>query len=189
MPPFNQLRQIIEGISPLSDSAWEILASICEELTFQKGDYLLKEEAVCEHIWFLNAGCCKASLDKEGKEFNLDFFFEGDFFTHVASLSRSSPSDYSLIAIEKGIAIRIPKVDLLQAYSSSHEIEAFGRKFLQKLLSEQEQRATDLRVLSPTERYEKLLQREPALLQRVSLTQLASYLGISRETLSRIRAK
>jgi hypothetical protein len=85
--------------------------------------------------------------------------------------------------------IRLDKTGLLEAYRKSHEVEAFGRKTLEGITAKQEEETNDFKLLSPRQRYEKLALQHPDFLQRISLTQLASYLGISRETMSRIRAR
>ena len=81
------------------------------------------------------------------------------------------------------------KDKLLDLYKVSPEIESFGRKLLEQLLISQEEHSNLFKIYSPTERYHYLLQHNPNFLQRVSLSQLASYLGVTRETLTRIRRK
>ena len=81
------------------------------------------------------------------------------------------------------------KDKLLELYNVSAEIESFGRKLLEQLLIAYEEHANLFKIYSPTERYQYLRTNEPEMLQRLSLSQLSSYLGIARETLSRIRKK
>lgn len=87
------------------------------------------------------------------------------------------------------IVLRFDKSKLLDAYKKSQEIEAFGRKLLELIIAKQEEHLDNFKLLTPQQRYENLVLKQPEFLQRVSLTQTASYLGISRETLSRIRGK
>ena len=82
----------------------------------------------------------------------------------------------------------IDKTKLLEAYKQSHQVETFGRKVLELIMAKQEEHSDSFKLLSPKQRFDTLVSQYPDFLQRVSLTQTASYLGISRETLSRFRA-
>jgi CRP-like cAMP-binding protein len=83
----------------------------------------------------------------------------------------------------------IPKHDLLQLYTVCPEIESCGKDLLESLLIEQEEHAAFYKLYSPEERYHYLLLHKPVYIQRLPLSQLASYLGITRESLSRIRKR
>lgn len=81
------------------------------------------------------------------------------------------------------------KTAMLEAYKKVHQLETLGRQILETINTKQEAELHDFKLLSPLERYQKLLQDNPSFFQRVSLSQAASYLGVSRETLSRLRAR
>ena len=78
---------------------------------------------------------------------------------------------------------------MLTAYKQSREIETFGRKLLEIIVSKHEEHSNSFKLFTPKQRYDNLVLTNPDFLQRVSLTQTASYLGMSRETLSRFRKK
>ena len=75
----------------------------------------------------------------------------------------------------------------MEAYTKSQQIETFGRKLLEKILSNQEWHSDMFKLLTAEQRYEYLEKQQPEMMRRLTLTQMASYIGISRETLSRIR--
>lgn len=183
------LKEYIQNFSDLSEHSWLILNKCLEEVDFDKGSEILAIDEVCNSIYFINTGCCRAYFIKEGKEINTAFFFENDFVTNIKSLTSGQKSEYYIMAYEDIKTVKFDKLKLLDAYKSSREIEAFGRKMLEHLIQKQEEHSNSFKLLTPTERYFELLNKQPDFLQRVSLTQIASYLGISRETLSRIRAK
>lgn len=182
------LQAYISSIVPIQEEDWAILTDCINDVTFRKNEFLLKEGQVCHSIFFVVEGSCKAFYNVDGREVNTAFYFEQEFATNIKSLRTGAASEYSIKACERTIAVKIDKEKLLQSYARSHQIEAFGRKVLELIIAKQEEHADSFKVLSPRERYDALVRKQPDFLQRVSLTQTASYLGISRETLSRYRA-
>jgi CRP-like cAMP-binding protein len=183
----NNLKHFIATITAFSEESWLILQDCLEELSCKKNEILLKEGEVCNSVFFISTGLCKACYNRDGREVNTAFYFENEFATNIKSLTTSSRSAYYLKTCEASTIIRLDKARLLSAYKAAHQVEAFGRKALEIIVARQEEHATSFQLLTPAERLENLTARHPAFLQRISLTQTASYLGISRETLSRLR--
>jgi CRP-like cAMP-binding protein len=184
----NDLKTYIESITEISGESWNILSDCLREMEYRKNEPLLKEGQVCNSIFFISSGVCKSCYNLGGKEVNTAFYFENDFATNIKSLRTSSKSEYTIKAHEKTRAVVIDKTRLLEAYKQSHQIETFGRKVLELIMARQEEHTDSFKLLSPKQRFDALVSKHPDFLQRVSLTQTASYLGISRETLSRFRA-
>ena len=184
----NNLKRYIESITEFSEQSWVVLSNCLSEKSFKKNEPLLKEGQVCNSIYFISAGGCKSCYNLDGKEINTAFYFEYDFATNIKSLRTSSKSEYSIKAHEKTNVVVIDKTKLLEAYKQSHQIETFGRKVLELIMAKQEEHSDSFKLLTPKQRFDALVSKYPDFLQRVSLTQTASYLGISRETLSRFRA-
>ena len=182
------LKKYISTITAFSEQSWTILCDCLTEMEFRKNELLLKEGQVCNAVFFISAGLCKSFYNVDGKYINTGFYFENDFATNIKSLTTSAKSEYSIIACEKTTVVRLDKTKLLQAYSQSHQIETFGRKVLELITTKQEEEANSFKLLTPKQRFESSVLHHPDFLQRVSLTQIASHLGISRETLSRFRA-
>lgn len=149
----------------------------------------MKEGEICQAIYFISEGYSKAFHIVDGEEKNTNFYLEHDFATNIHSLTQHVPSTYFIQACEPLSAVRFDKIKLQEAYRQSHEIESLGRKLLELVVAQQESQLAMFKLLSAQQRYEYLQKNKPALFQRVSLTQLSSYLGLSRETLSRIRRK
>ena len=150
---------------------------------------MLVEGAVCRHIYFVEQGYLRTFHNRDGVEINLSFSFEGSFVTDLGSLRNATPSTVTIRAEEQSVVQAIAREDLIGLYAGSAEIEAFGRRLLEELLAEQEEQANLFRLHTPAERYHRVVTRNPQLLQRVSLSHLASWLGVTRETLSRIRSR
>lgn len=184
----NNLKRYIESITEISEQSWTVLFNCLSEIQFKKNEPLLKEGQVCNSIFFISSGICKSCYNLDGKEINTAFYFENEFATNIKSLRTSSRSAYTIKAHEKARVVAIDKTKLLDAYKQSHQVETFGRKVLELVMAKQEEHADSFKLLSPKQRFDALVSQHPEFLQRVSLTQTASYLGISRETLSRFRA-
>lgn len=179
----------ITELTEISVSGIDKLFEIANQRQFTKGDIILRQGQICQTIMFVEKGYLRTFIDKEGKEINTEFTFEGNFTTNLKSLRTSSASDTSIQAGEITTIFEFDKNKLLDLYKVSAEIESFGRKLLEQLLIAREDHINLFKIYSPTERYQYLQTNKPEMLQRISLSQLSSYLGIARETLSRIRKK
>ena len=179
----------VTDLIEVSDASLHNLFEIAEQRQFTKGQNILKQGQICKTIVFVEKGYLRTFVDKDGVEINTDFTFEGNFTTNLKSLRSSTPSDTTIQAGEQTIIYEFNKDKLLEIYNVSAAIESFGRKLLEQLLIAQEEHTNLFKIYSPTERYQYLQTNKPEILQRISLSQLSSYLGVARETLSRIRKK
>ena len=184
----NNLKKYIQSITEFSEQNWRVLSDCLSEIQVKKNESLLKEGQICNSIFFISSGACKSCYNLDGKEINTAFYFENEFATNSKSLRTASKSTYAIKAHEKTRVVVIDKTKLLEAYKQSHQIETFGRKVLELITAKQEEHSDSFKLLTPRQRFDALVSQHPDFLQRVSLTQTASYLGISRETLSRFRA-
>jgi len=181
------LISFIQSITNFSEESCDILRPAMKEMHFKKGDYLLKEGEVSHSIFFIKEGYCRTYYNQDGKDINTGFFFEYDFVTNLNSLTKGEKSVYNIQACEVVSAIKFDRIKLLEAYSKSQQIETFSRKLLEKIMGDQEWHSDMFKLLTAEQRYEYLEKHHPQMVQRVTLTQMASYIGVSRETLSRIR--
>lgn len=181
------LYKSITNLSKISDAGIDLLFSVASVQDLVKGQVLLTQGAICKTVVFVEKGYLRTFINKDGLEINTDFTLEGSFTTNLKSLRSGSASDTTIQAGESATIYAFDKDRLLELYALSPEIESFGRKLLEQLLIAQEEHSTVFKIYSPKERYHYLQSTRPELLQRISLSQLASYLGIARETLSRIR--
>jgi CRP-like cAMP-binding protein len=177
----------ITDLTEISASGFDKLFEIANQRQFTKGEIILKQGQICKTIMFVEKGYLRTFIDKDGTEINTDFTFEGNFTTNLKSLRSASPAGNSIQAGEITTIYEFDKDKLLELYNVSAEIESFGRKVLEQLLIAQEEHSSLFKIYSPAERYQYLQANKPEILQRISLSQLSSYLGIARETLSRIR--
>lgn len=184
-----QLYAYIQTITSLSAESQSLLDDIIVTKNFSKGAYLVGENEICRAVFFIMQGYCRAFHNVDGREVNTQFYFENDFVTNIKSLTQNKPSAYAIQACEPMRVAAFDKQKLLDAYKLAPELETFGRKLLEQLVARQEEQTTRFQLLTAQQRYAYLQDHQPELLQRISLTHLSSYLGISRETLSRIRGR
>jgi CRP-like cAMP-binding protein len=185
----DNLLTYLYSLTPLSDESRDVLLPILTERKFRKGDFLLKEGEVCNSLFFIDKGYCRSFYDKDGTEKNTAFYFEGEIATNLTSFSTGERSDYFIQALEPLTAILFNKQELMEVSRRAPEIEALGKACLRLTAARLEEHSSLFKLYTSTERYEYLEQHHPDVLQRVSLTHLSSYLGIARETLSRIRKR
>ena len=155
----------------------------------KKGEVLLREGEVCREFYLVEKGYLRTWYNKDGDPINLNFTFEGDFTTNLKSLNGRLPSDLTVEAGEDS-RMWVFNLDLRrEKYESNPEIVLFYRRLAVHVLLASEEHSNLFKLYTPAERYRYIEQNNPRLLQRISLSQIASYLGVTRETLSRIRGK
>jgi CRP-like cAMP-binding protein len=187
--PQSLLYKKITDLTEISDSSLEKLFNSTQQRQLLRGEAILERGHTCDKILFVEKGYLRTFIEKDGNEINTDFVFENNFTTNLKSLRLATPSDTTIQAGENAVVYEFDKNRLLELYKESAEIESLGRKILEQLLINQEEHTNLFKIYSPTERYHYLQQNNPQVIQRISLTQIASYLGVARETLSRIRKK
>jgi CRP-like cAMP-binding protein len=141
------------------------------------------------HLHFLEKGALRGHYTLEGKEITHWFAFENDFVTSFHSFSTQTPAVESIQLLEGSILWGISKEKLTGLLNQFHDIERLLRIAYEKYYIRLEERFVNAQFKTATERYEQLLQQAPHLPERVPLGYIASYLGISQETLSRIRSR
>ena len=184
-----ELLAYIHSFSVFSNDSWNILLPALSKLTFNKGDYLLRDGKVCSSLYFICQGYCRAFNIQDGVEVNTSFYFETDIATNTNSYLFGTKSTLAIQACEPLTVIKIDKATILEVSMRAPEIELIGKRNLQLIAARQEKQLELYRLLTATQRYEYLEKHQPAMLQRVPLTSLCSYLGVKRETLSRIRSR
>lgn len=177
----------LKSLACFDQDTWLLFRTALVRQQFAQGEIILRPGQVCRHIFFLQTGLLRTFQIKDGDERTVAFALENSFVTDLKSLRTEQPTDVTIQALEPATLFSLAKADLIGLYGQSHQIEAFGRKVLEMLLEAQEEQASWFKLYSAKERYALLLQKQPALVQRVSLGHLASFIGIRRETLSRIR--
>lgn len=172
---------------PLSNAAYEALSASFEEKKFAKNDYLLKEGKTCRHLYFLQQGALRGYYNVDGKDVTHWFAFENDFVTSFHSFITEQPSVEHLQFMEGSTVYAISKDKLNKLFNEFHEIERLVRIAYEKYYIRLEERYVNAQFKTAAELYDNLLRQSPHIIERVPLGYISSYLGITQETLSRIR--
>ncbi|QPH41489.1 Crp/Fnr family transcriptional regulator [Pedobacter endophyticus] len=185
---YQNLFGLFNAIYPLKEEIRAAIIANSEVIHVDRKTKLLSVGERSNTIYFIVSGAARIYyLDRDGKETNTWFLFENELLISVYSFYTGNPSFEYIETLEdcELIAVRREKLD--EMYLKFLEFNFSGRKLTEYYHMRNELQGNELRMLSAKERYENLLQRSPQLFQRVSLGHIASYLGISQETLSRIR--
>ena len=168
------------------------LAEAIEESTFiqhfEKGTILLQEGSISNNCYFILEGCVRSYLVKNGEEKTIEFYTEEQVVT-PANYGSNLPSRYTLACLEDTIAC-VGNPALEQAtFEKFPALAALSGVIAEKIMAQQQEAFADFKTSSPEERYLNLLATRPDLIQRAPQYQIASYLGITPESLSRIRKR
>lgn len=166
----------------------EALSKTVVERKIKRKQFILQEGDVCKHYTFVAAGCFKKFyVDAKGTEYNLQFAAENDWIMDIDSFYAEKPSRVYIEAIEPSIILQIERVDLIHLFTINPKYDRNFRVIVEKRLVELENRILQSISSTAEERYLSFINQYPHLLSRLPNTQIASYIGITPEFLSKIR--
>lgn len=174
---------------PLSDEAWTLLSKRLQPITFAKGHHLFKSGRMDETVYFMEQGIARAYNMREGKDITFWIGMEGDPLMSFNSYILRKPGYENIELLENCTLYKIAAGELQQLYRENLELANWGRKLAELELIKTEEHFIGQQCKTAEDRYKDLLQNRPELLKRVALMHIASYLGITQVTLSRIRGK
>ncbi|MDX1908102.1 MAG: Crp/Fnr family transcriptional regulator [Bacteroidia bacterium] len=183
------LTRYIEQFVVLGPEDWALLAARAQVRHFERDAVLHQRGTICEEIFFITQGVVRHYHRLDDKEGIAWFTMAGELATDIQSFLSRTPGIQSLIASTEVYGFSITHAQLQELYDQSRAWERFGRLSAEQYILMLAERANFMQFKSAREKYENLIKRKPDLLQQVSLGQIASYLGITLETLSRIRGK
>lgn len=176
-------------LGTVSDESWDAFANCLEYKEVKKNAFLTQEGSVEDSIYFVLKGAIIVYVANGDKEVVTNFRFENEFTSSITSFLLEQPSQYFLKCMTDSAFLVLKRVKLYWLYNNYLDINTLGRVVMEKLLIDKRQRELDFLTLNAEERYKKLLDENPEYVQNIQLKQLASFLGIAPESLSRIRAK
>ena len=183
--------EIIKYLSKYIDVTPELEEALMESTfikSFKKGTILLKEGAISNECYFILKGCIRNYYLKDGEEKTTEFYTEEQAVTPLGC-GENIPSKHFLECIEDTIAnVGTPEMEQ-ENYQRFPVLESLSRALGESVIAEYKETLAEFKMASPEERYLNLLKNRPDLIQRVPQHQIASYLGIKPESLSRIRKR
>ncbi len=153
-----------------------------------KDHFLLRQNTVCDYIYFIEKGVARIFYYKNEKEVTEWIAMDEQFFLSISSFYQRTPSRLIIQTIEPSEVYGIHHDDLLSLADKFHDVERLLRLMMTGALIMSQNRMDSLQFESAQQRYANLLKNTPQIIQRVPLSYIASFLGITLETLSRIRS-
>lgn len=182
----------IATLTNLSAEGAEWLSHNLQEFTFKKGRIVLREQQVCDYLYYVKEGLLCSyyhhSAREQSKEICSWMAMEDDFATSYYSFIARKPSYETIVSIETTIVQVLSHAKLQELYRLFPETEKAGRIILEEYYLRIEDRLFSIRFKSAKERYKNFVDARPKLITRAPLGRVASYLGMTQETLSRVRA-
>jgi len=172
----------------LPDSDFERLANVVHYKKYNKGEVVLQEGKVCRYFWFILKGCFRIFSIENGIDINVRFFLERSIASDFISLRHNAASHFYIVALEDTEVLYSYKPDYKPVLNFSKSLVTLAAEFFASQLYNEIEHSNSFKLMTPEERYHNLLITRPKYFQRIPLTYLASYLGMSRKTLCRIRA-
>lgn len=179
----------LSSIIPVSDSLDKALDIVTKKVSIQKNLSIVNIGNRCQDLFFIEKGLLRGYYLLDGKEITNWFGSEGEFATCFYAFVAEKPSFENIQVLEDSVLTQVSFTDLQHLYKEFPETERLGRIITETYYIRLEERLLSLQFKTAKERYHHFIKSRPSLLQRTSLGQIASYLGITQETLSRIRSE
>ncbi|ERM83322.1 hypothetical protein P872_16720 [Rhodonellum psychrophilum GCM71 = DSM 17998] len=178
------------NLIPLNQKEKDMFMTKFHPHLFLKKQFVLQHGGVCEYFDFVVQGCLRLyKLDDKGVYHILQFATENSWILDLTSFHKIIPAVLNIDALEDTVVLRITHHDLLDLYDKAPKFDKIFRVLLENHFMQQQERIGQLFSSTAEERYELFLKTYPHLLNRIPQVQIASYLGITPEFLSRIRSR
>jgi len=185
---FERLRNQVLGSVEMSEEDFHLGTTMMIPKKLRKRQYLLQAGDVCRWIAFVSQGCLRLyTLDDQGKEHIQRFAIEGWWITDTASFEAGEPAAYNIDALEDSELLLLDHGSVEKLSSANPMWDQYYKRTLENDLKDALRRISDFVSASAEDRYMNFLRLYPDLFQRIPLHQIASYLGITPQSLSRIR--
>lgn len=180
--------QRIRSVYPLSEDRLQLLTGLLESVELKKGHLLFREGKHCRDLYFMEKGIARAYCSTGASDLTFWFGMEGDLLMSFNGYVNNTAGYETIELLEDSQLYKVPIAELEHLYHTDIQFANWGRKLTEKELIQTEERFISRQFRSAAERYKALMEETPELIRRVQLGYIASYLGITQVTLSRIRA-
>lgn len=183
------LVHFINQMYPLSDDICRFIIGNTTCRQVPKGRFLLKPGDLCKDYYFIHKGILRSFIKYGNKEITIWINPEGEITTSIRSIAGSRVSQEYIQVIENAELVVIPFDAMNELYEKFPEMNKVGRMLLEEYYAASEERVFIARLPNAEARYQHFINSRPELVNRIPLKYVASYLGITLETLSRLRAR
>lgn len=179
---------ILQKFSSIPQESVERFVGKLHEKSIPKGETLIREGEVCNQLSFINKGFVRSYYFKDKKDITISFSMTGEFIASMSSFISQKPSYETIEALEHCHLYQISYQDLMDLFEKDSHLEHLYRLILEQYYVALEEHLIFSKFKTAKERYLELIETKPLIIQKAAVGQVASYLDMSLETLSRIRA-
>lgn len=185
----NKFINYFSRITPLTPEESQGLADNMTVTNFKKNTILLEEGQASTDTYFILKGCIRQYTFIDGDEKTTNFYTEDQWVISLTGLTQNAPSDHNLICVEDTAVVAGNEQKAQELFKQFPRFETIARIVMEMAFAEQSRMLTSYLTDSPEQRYLKLLKSRPDIFQRIPQHQIASYIGVMPESLSRIRKR
>lgn len=188
-PLFNQLYNVVSRMLPLSQREWDMFTDSFVYRSVPKKFRLVSVGDVSREAYFINKGATRLFFEKDGEEISANFMFENNFVASLESFLLQLPSRQAIDTLEDCELLVLSKQRLEELIRKQPQFNLFSKAIAETAFVMLQRRASSFILDSAEERYTNMLQQRPEILERVPQHMIASYLGVTPVSLSRIRKR
>ena len=183
------IRRYFEKFVDINDFIWSLFTEKLKSETYPKGSVILKMGEIENYVSVIEEGAVRFVIPNEDAETTFGFAFQGHFFSAYDSFVFQKPSKYQIETLTDVKVWRISHQDLNNLFDNTREGNLVGRQIAEQFFCGKQNRELSLLTKTATERYYNLFKHQPQLIKEIPLKYIASYIGITPQALSRIRAE
>jgi CRP-like cAMP-binding protein len=187
MAPIPLLFEHLDLFYPLPEPARSEFGAVWRYNQAHKGQHLLRDGTVSDYLYFIASGVVRLYYHKQDREVTEWLAPGPSFFFSIQSFFERKPSHLAIHVIENAEIMALHHDDLMWLCERRHEVEKLLRRMVTKSLLLSQIRMESIQFETAQQRYQRLIEQNPDIVQRVPLAYIASFLGITQETLSRVR--
>jgi CRP-like cAMP-binding protein len=188
-PVYNRFYEVVSNMVPLTAIEWDAFKQILVYRSVPKKFRLVSVGEVSREAYFINSGAARLLFEKEGEEISANFMFENNFIAALESFLLQVPSRQAIETLEDCDLLVIGRQKLQELTAAYPKFNMFSKAIAEQAFILLQRRASSFILDSPEERYLNMLQQRPEILERVPQHMIASYLGVTPVSLSRIRGR
>lgn len=182
------LNIIDKNYAPLTFECKEELINNIKIVSFKKGEIIVREGQYADKAYFIIEGCGRAYYLKGGKDITDWFAFEHEFISAIVSFFGNEPSPHFIEMVQESMVIEISKETVEHLSNKYHCFEKLIRVVVTNVMLSQQERISSILFQTAEQRYKEMLSIRPDIINKFPLKHIASYLGMTLETLSRVRS-
>lgn len=182
-----EIKILFKTLAPFTDEEWEEALPLFEVIEIAKNDYFNKAGIISDRIGFVKSGLLRSFYNVKGKEATTFFLTPGTIAASLLSFLQRKPAIENIQALEDSELIVINRKNLLSLYDENWKWQQVGRVLIETYYIKMEHRSISLQNQTAKERYDAFIKEYPQVIKSAPQNQIASFLGIAPETLSRIR--